>query len=121
MVERASCVAEKFEPTEVETLLAVELKPSRISVKFCTMDTERLERPVEMNCCVIEKLEPDTVERLDQLVEIPLAIKKPTLLTPEYRFWKFESVMTEKLLIDTAVATDKLLVAVDIPVLSSSV
>ncbi len=81
-VERASWVTEKLEPTRVEIVLAVELNPKRISLIFCTMDVDKLDKPEEMNCCVIEKLEPDTVDKLDQLVEIPLAMRNPTLLTP---------------------------------------
>ncbi len=63
-----------------------------------------------------EKFEPEIVERVDHVVEMPEAIIRPTLLTPAYRLQKFVSLATDKLLMATVVVTDKLLVAVEIPV-----
>jgi hypothetical protein len=81
-VEMAICVIEKFEPPMVDRDSPTLLTPKRTSLIFCQAVVDTFESPEDMKSCVTEKLEPIMVDSVEKVVEIPFAIRTPTLLTP---------------------------------------
>ena len=99
---------ENTDPNDVDKLEAAVERYNLFWLNSYSVPTDRFEIAVDNERAIIDWFDPACVDRVYHEVDIPDAIKNPTLLTPAYKFNISAPCAVEILLIVVKVFTDRL-------------